>query len=435
MIRQQLLKSKTCVWNKYTLGELCEEYGGIIQTGPFGSQLHQHDYVEKGTPVLMPKDIVDYQINLKSVARISDDNVQRLVRHKLNVGDLLVPRRGEVSKNVLISEKESGFICGTGCLKITLPNVIFPSFFKYYLRTSYMIDWLESNAVGATMLNLSSAILYKLPVILPPYEIQQKIGAILSAYDDLIENNLTRIKLLEEIAQITYEEWFVRLKFPGHETTPVDSETGLPAGWEKSTLGKCCTLVMGQSPKSEFYNFEKEGLPFHQGVKDYGHRFPENTCWSTDGSRIAKAKDILFSVRAPVGRLNLAIEDIILGRGLSAIRHKNGSQSFLFYQLKKVFFQENMLGGGAIFASVTKEDMLRVELLKPDRQTETKFNQFAAAIDLSIENLYRQNQLLKEARDILLPRLMTGMIDVEQLVLPESLGELSLNLTQEPQAA
>ncbi|HBA65434.1 MAG TPA: restriction endonuclease subunit S, partial [Methylococcaceae bacterium] len=82
--------------------------------------------------------------------------------------------------------------CGTGCLKITLPNVIFPSFFKYYLRTSYMIDWLESNAVGATMLNLSSAILYKLPVILPPYEIQQKIGAILSAYDDLIENNLTR---------------------------------------------------------------------------------------------------------------------------------------------------------------------------------------------------------------------------------------------------
>ncbi|HBA65435.1 MAG TPA: restriction endonuclease, partial [Methylococcaceae bacterium] len=113
MIRQQLLKSKTCVWNKYTLGELCEEYGGIIQTGPFGSQLHQHDYVEKGTPVLMPKDIVDYQINLKSVARISDDNVQRLVRHKLNVGDLLVPRRGEVSKNVLISEKESGFICGT----------------------------------------------------------------------------------------------------------------------------------------------------------------------------------------------------------------------------------------------------------------------------------------------------------------------------------
>jgi type I restriction enzyme S subunit len=192
---------------------------------------------------------------------------------------------------------------------------------------------------------------------------------------------------------------------------------------------------MGQSPKSEFYNYEKNGLPFHQGVKDYGFRFPENTCWSTDGSRIAKAKDILFSVRAPVGRLNIAIEDIILGRGLSAIRHRNNSQSFLFYQLKQIFFQEDMLGGGAIFASVTKEDMLRIGLIKPDKRTESEFNQFGAAIDQNIENLHRQNQLLKEARDILLPRLMTGMIDVEQLDLPEPLGELSSNLTQEPQAA
>ena len=305
--------------------------------------------------------------------------------------------------------------------------------FSYFLGPIWRCEIEKNILSGATVDRIPLTNVPDFNVYLPPLAIQKKIAAILSAYDDLIENNLKRIKLLEEMAQITYEEWFVRLKFPDHETTPIDSATGLPVGWEKSTLGKCCTLVMGQSPKSEFYNYEKEGLPFHQGVKDYGYRFPENTCWSTDGSRIAKAKDILFSVRAPVGRLNIAIEDIILGRGLSAIRHKNGSQSFLFYQLKKKFFQEDMLGGGAIFASVTKEDMLRIELLKPDNRTETEFNQYAASIDLSIENLYRQNQLLKEARDILLPRLMTGMINVEQLVLPEPFSNPSASM-QEPQA-
>lgn len=307
--------------------------------------------------------------------------------------------------------------------------------FCYFLGPLWRCEVEKNILSGATVDRIPLTNVPDFKIYLPPIQIQQKIAAILSAYDDLIENNLKRIKLLEEMAQITYEEWFVRLKFPGHETTPVDSETGLPEGWKKTTLGNCCSLVMGQSPKSEFYNYEKNGLPFHQGVKDYGFRFPENTCWSTDGSRIAKAKDILFSVRAPVGRLNIAIEDIILGRGLSAIRHRNNSQSFLFYQLKQIFFQEDMMGGGAIFASVTKEDMLRIGLIKPDKRTESEFNQFGAAIDQNVENLHRQNQLLKEARDILLPRLMTGMIDVEQLDLPESLGELSSNLTQEPQAA
>ncbi|WP_431064033.1 restriction endonuclease subunit S [Methylotuvimicrobium sp.] len=356
-------------------------------------------------------------------------------RYGLVPGDIVMCEGGEPGRCAIWKGQTSSMMIQKALHRIRAKKNVSSVFLYYALLNKGIQGHFDAYFTGAAIKHLTGENLAKIEVLIPPLSIQQKIAAILSAYDDLIENNLKRIKLLEEMAQITYEEWFVRLKFPGHETTPVDPETSLPEGWKKTTLGNCCSLVMGQSPKSEFYNYEKNGLPFHQGVKDYGFRFPENTCWSTDGSRIAKAKDILFSVRAPVGRLNIAIEDIILGRGLSAIRHRNNSQSFLFYQLKQIFFQEDMLGGGAIFASVTKEDMLRIGLIKPDKRTESEFNQFGAAIDQNIENLHRQNQLLKEARDILLPRLMTGMIDVEQLDLPEPLGELSSNLTQEPQAA
>ena len=356
----------------------------------------------------------------------------------LERNDIILTTRGTIGNVAFYADSVD-----YSCLRINSGMVILrpdqnklsPSFLYQLMKSDVFQEQALSFRYGAAQPQLPIATLKHIELPLPEKDLQKKIAAILSAYDDLIENNLKRIKLLEEMAQITYEEWFVRLKFPCHENTPINSETGLPEGWEKTTLRNCCVLVMGQSPKSEFYNYEKEGLPFHQGVKDYGYRFPENNCWSTDGARIAKVKDILFSVRAPVGRLNIAIEDIILGRGLSAIRHKNGSQSFLFYQLKQIFFQEDMLGGGAIFASVTKEDMLRIELLKPDQRIETEFNQFATAIDQNIENLYRQNQLLKEARDILLPRLMTGMIDVEQLVLPEPFSNTLSNPAQEPQAA
>ncbi|MDX5320299.1 MAG: restriction endonuclease subunit S, partial [Bacteroidota bacterium] len=286
--------------------------------------------------------------------------------------------------------------------------------YLYYRLLPAGLETMNSDA-AVPGLNRTAAINHRISIFedLPT---QRKIASILSAYDDLIENNLNRIKLLEELAQITYEEWFVRFRIDGEELQ-IDEETGLPEGWRKVKLKEVCKLIMGQSPKSEFYNETGEGLPFHQGVRKYGFRFPENDTWSTAGSRIAEKGDILFSVRAPVGRLNMAIEKIILGRGLAAIRHKNGYKSFVFYQLQNKFFEEDMMGGGAIFNSVTKNDMERIELVEADPSTMQRIKAILDPINELIENLTKQNQLLKEARDILLPRLMTGMIDVEKITI------------------
>lgn len=290
--------------------------------------------------------------------------------------------------------------------------------FVYYLLR-YSKDRILSYNAGIVTPIIPKSLFEKIKVFVPESrEVEEKIGAILSAYDDLIENNLRRIKLLEELAQRTYEEWFVHFRFPGFEASNINSDW-LPEGWERKKLVEVANLTMGQSPKSEFYNVEKNGFPFHQGVKDYGFRFPETSTWSKEGNRFALENDILFSVRAPVGRLNIAPEKIILGRGLAAINHKKGCTSFFFYQLQKIFYKDDLMGGGAIFNSVTKSDVEKIEVIEPEKGVLKQFDGFVSNIDKQIKKLSIQNRLLKESRDILLPRLMSGAISVEE-------GELSI---------
>ena len=345
-------------------------------------------------------------------------NEKELVRDTLKDGDILFGRRSLVEsgagKSSIVKNLNEPTTYESSVIRLRLNKKHSnPYFYYYWLLSPSGKGAIASIVTGANVKGIKSSDLKNIVVPTPTLPTQNKIVGILSAYDDLIENNLKRIKLLEEMAQITYEEWFVRLRFPGYESIPINPETGLPEGWSKTRLGEMCTLTMGQSPKSEFYNFQGKGLPFHQGVKDYGARFPKNTCWSTSGSRYAERGDILFSVRAPVGRLNIALEKMILGRGLAAIRHKDNAQGFLYCLLKKQFFEEDMIGGGAIFNSVTKNDMHRIEVVAPSPAVLKDFSQIVDATDRQIEILHYQNVRLREARDILLPRLMTGVIDVE----------------------
>ena len=284
-------------------------------------------------------------------------------------------------------------------------------FLYYVISNPSFTSFLVANEQGANYPAVTPGIIGRAEISLPPLPIQKRVAEILSAYDDLIENNLKRIKLLEELAQRTYEEWFVKFRVDG-EQLPINESTGLPEGWKKKKLVEVALLTMGQSPKSEFYNSDSKGLPFHQGVSDYGFRFPDNSNWSTEGNRYAEKGDILFSVRAPVGRINVAIEKIILGRGLASIREKNGRTSQLFYQLQNIFFKDDIIGGGAIFNSVTKNDVERIEITVSDDQSSKQFDSFAQTVDRQIENLTIQNRRLKESRDILLPRLMNGSITV-----------------------
>ena len=245
---------------------------------------------------------------------------------------------------------------------------------------------------------------------LPTLEQQRRKGRILSAYDDLIENNRRRIVLLEESARLLYREWFVHFRFPGYEHVKITN--GLPDGWKRRMLVELAEVIMGQSPKSQFYNEAGEGLPFHQGVTDYGFRFISHRIYSTAVTKLAEAGDILVSVRAPVGRINVTRDKIILGRGLAAIRSRTDNQSFLFYVLKSHFFAEDIIGTGAIFAATNKKELESQTVVEPSKRVLAMFEKRAREIDRQITNLTAQNEKLAQARDLLLPRLMNGEITI-----------------------
>ncbi|GAC1640332.1 MAG: hypothetical protein NVS4B12_01520 [Ktedonobacteraceae bacterium] len=115
-----------------TLGEICDEVSGIIRTGPFGSQLHESDYTDEGIPVVMPKNIIEGKISVEDIARISEDNVIRLAQHKLQEGNIVYGRRGDIGRRVIVTDREAGWLCGTGCLRISLGKDIVEPYFLYY---------------------------------------------------------------------------------------------------------------------------------------------------------------------------------------------------------------------------------------------------------------------------------------------------------------
>ena len=269
---------------------------------------------------------------------------------------------------------------------------------------------ISATASGTKVRHTAPKRISTIRVKIPPVPIQRRISDFLSAYDDLIENNRRRIALLEEVARLLYREWFVHFRFPGHE--PVKITDGLPDGWTQRTLVELAEVVMGQSPKSQFYNGKGDGLPFHQGVTDYGFRFVSHRIYSTSVTKEAQGGDILVSVRAPVGRINITLDKIILGRGLAAVRSRTGHQSFLLYALKNRFYAEDIIGTGSIYAATNKKELEDQILIEPPTMILTEFERQARTIDQCIANLSIQNEKLGQARDLLLPRLMSGEIAV-----------------------
>ena len=218
-------------WKKVKLGDI----SFCIQPEPFGSQLHNSDYADEGTPIVMPKDMVDGHIQHTGLIRVPEEHLARLRRHQVYEGNLMVARKGDVRKCVYITENENGWLTGSDCLKVALnESLCFPKYIYYQLRSPYIGKWLEQISIGATMPSINTGLLSNIEIYLPPLNTQRRIAEILSAYDDLIENNRKQIKLLEEAAQRLYKEWFVDLRFPGHEHTKIVD--GVPEGWKPCIL-------------------------------------------------------------------------------------------------------------------------------------------------------------------------------------------------------
>lgn len=258
----------------------------------------------------------------------------------------------------------------------------------------------------------------KFKFLLPPLETQRKIAKILSNYDDLIENNLKRIKILEEMAQQTYEEWFVRMRFPGHESATINPETGLPEGWEKVKLGEVCNFSQGlQVPiEKQFTQFSNELIRFirivdvTQNTNDI--RYIESP---KSLNQFVHFKDV-FMVRYGAPQVVTNYHGIIANNFFRInINDENKlKRKFLFSFLNRNEIKENLLAMSvsATMPAISFKSFSTLDIILPKIEVQAKFHKYVDTTYDLILNLQNQNQRLREARDILLPRLMMGMVEV-----------------------
>ncbi len=271
-------------------------------------------------------------------------------------------------------------------------------------------------------------------VCTPPIGEQRAIAEILGSLDDKIELNRRMNRVLEDMARAIFKAWFVDFEpvkakadgatgFPGMPQEVfvqlpdrfTDSELGpVPEGWEATCLGEMLDITMGQSPPSKHYNDDGNGLPFHQGVRYYGSRFPDHRVFCTLESRLAEANDVLLSVRAPVGRINVADRRMVIGRGLAAARHPEGCCSYTLYMLKHMFAEEDSVGDGTIYKAVTKKFLLQMPVVDAPITVVREAEALLAPIDHIIAMNERESRVLAGLRDTLLPKLISEKLRVPQ---------------------
>lgn len=408
-----------------TLGDLVKAGGGIIHTGPFGSQLHAEDYVAQGIPCIMPANMRDNRVDLSNISFISDEDAQRLSKYLVKEGDIVYSRRGNVTLKALIRKNEAGYFCGTGCLLLRPGNLLDSDYLTYYLSTPKIQSWIISQAIGATMPNLNTGILSRIPFSGPEKSVQKKISSALRAIDDKLEINNRINAELEAMAKTLYDYWFVQFDFPDANGKPYKTSGGkmeynttlkreIPAGWAVNTLSQIANITMGQSPAGEFYNEDGIGTLFFQGSTDFGWLFPTPRQYTTSPARMAKKGDILLSVRAPVGDMNIANADCCIGRGLAALNSKSSSDGFLFYVMKyfkQVFDRRN--AEGTTFGSMTKDDLHSLQVVCPEPGLLKRYDDIVSEYNKMIFTRSLENQDLTKLRDWLLPLLMNGQITVK----------------------
>lgn len=321
------------------------------------------------------------------------------------------------------------------------PKTCIRNKYLYYLLNQRAIfeyvDGLSLRTGGQTGVDLTS--LRNYPVLLPPLDYQRQVENVLGDIDDKIELNSRINDELEGMAKLLYDYWFVQFDFPmtaaqaavlgkpklaGHPYRAsggklIYNETlkrAIPKGWAATTLSTFANITMGQSPPGESYNQEGIGMVFFQGATDFGWRYPKVREFTTSPSRLAKQGDILLSVRAPVGTLNIADQDCCIGRGLAALNAKSGHDSFLFEVMlyfKCIFDRRN--SSGTTFGSITKEDLHSLEFACPSIGLPLldDFEEKTKHLHKTILNNQQQNKELTQLRDWLLPLLMNGQVSVD----------------------
>ena len=385
---------------------------------------------EEGFYVARSQDIRSGVFRTDQAARVSENTyIERIVRAEPSYGDLLYSREGtyfgiaaEVPRDVKLCLGQRMVL-----IRPTDKKVNF-RFLRFWLNSPIMAGHLNGFRDGSVAERLNMPTIRTLSVILPPLQEQEAIADILGSLDDKIEVNRKMNETLESMARAIFKSWFidfapVHAKLKGQKPEGMDAETAklfpssfqesemgrIPKGWKVGSLGETHNLTMGQSPAGSTYNENGDGLPFYQGRRDFGFRYPVLRIHCNASTRIAQQGDTLVSVRAPVGDINMASAKCCIGRGVAAVRHQSGSRSFTYYSIQGLQPSlQQFEGNGTVFGSINKDQFERLVVVAPTDDAVRVFENAVFSMDDKIEILTKEMNALSVTRDALLPRLLSG---------------------------
>lgn len=366
-----------------------------IAIGPFGSSLKADLYVPFGVPVVRGQNIKDGgQLDESDLVFVEPETAAQFPACLLNEGDLVFPHRGAIGRVGIVGKRQ--MLLSSSMMKLSVdPNKADPRFVFYYFRGPGQNELLmRASTVGTPGIGQPLTSLREIPIQLPELDQQQAIAEVLGALDEKIATNTKLVAVADELsASLTRQALDVSASVP---------------------LSAIADIVMGSSPSGTSFNETGEGTVFYQGVRDFGVRFPSNRVWTTAPVRLAAAGDTLLSVRAPVGRVNLATEKTCIGRGLASIRSSNDRPFTLFHLLKDSHEAwAPYEAEGTVFGSINKSQLasLQVPCLRPE--LEGQLEEALRPIEQSIASVLGENENLSATRDTLLPQLMSGKLRVK----------------------
>lgn len=416
-------------WNKYKLESLCTN---IFSGGTPKSTVSS--YYGGDIPWLRTQE-VNFQNIYDTDIKITENGLKNSSAKWVNKNTVIIAMYGNSAGRSAIAKIPLTTNQACCCLEIDSNKADY-KFIYNFLKLNY--QQIKDLANGGAQQNLNSLIIKNLEIDLPPIEEQKRIAGVLGAFDDKIELLQKQNTTLENMAKALFKSWFVdfdvvHAKQQGQPKAAIMQQYHLteelynlfpssfepsalgpiPTGWQVNPLENLARLIMGQSPAGTSYNEKGEGLPFYQGSTDFSFRFPKKRVYCTAPTRIAEKGDILISVRAPVGDLNIATEKTCIGRGLAALHPTNSMYSFLYYSLLNAKKRLSVFNTeGTVFGSINRKDLSSLLLLNPSKEMMQSFNTLVLPFDIKIESNHKQIQTLTEMRDALLPRLISGKIRV-----------------------
>ena len=404
----------------------------FISDGNYSSKYPKNDdFLESGIPFISANNLRNGKVVWDNMKFISPQQHESLKKGHLKTGDVLLVTRGSLGTTAYVTKDfEDANINAQLVLLRADGKTIDKRYLYYVVSTDEFFRGVLGHASGTAQPQLPIGALKQIPLRLHEFQVQKKIAAILSAYDDLIENNTRRSQILEEMARRIYEEWFVHFRFPGHDNIRrVKKQESVPENWSINSIADFGNVVTGKTPSKRDSNNFGLDVPFLKLPDMHGRLFCIDTSEklsnkgaASQSSKFIPANSLCVSCIGTAGIVNINAVECQTNQQINSLIPNNADdREYLYFALLRLKDLINQYGAnGATMVNLNKTKFESLPVIQPTEKLVKNYHQVTYPLFQQILNLQRKNDVLRSTRDLLLPKLISGEIDVSNFPEPET---------------